>query len=247
MTNKTQTTPEGIVLISHTLCPYVQRAAIALAEKNIPFKRVFIDLANKPDWFWAMSPLGKVPLLQHGDEVIFESAVILEYIEDITSEPLHPANPLERAKHRGLIEYGSNILNAIGGLYSAPDAEVFDAKAQELSQRFQWIEKTLSEGPYFSGADFSLVDATFGPIFRYFNLFDKIGDFGILSDKPKVTAWRTSLNARASVQDAVATEYPELLRAFVKNRGTHLSHLLASAEAPSSLTNALKQDQSAVI
>ncbi len=85
---------DKLTLISHTLCPYVQRAAIALAEKHIEFTRVFIDLSDKPDWFEEMSPLGKVPLLQVGDEVIFESAVILEYIEDTTGHPLHPANAL---------------------------------------------------------------------------------------------------------------------------------------------------------
>ncbi len=50
-------------LISHKLCPYVQRAVIALNEKGAAFERVDIDLANKPDWFLKISPLGKVPVL----------------------------------------------------------------------------------------------------------------------------------------------------------------------------------------
>lgn len=56
------TTP--ITLVSFALCPYVQRAAIVLAEKNVPFTRIDVDLDDKPDWFRAISPLGKVPLLQ---------------------------------------------------------------------------------------------------------------------------------------------------------------------------------------
>jgi len=70
-----------LTLVSFDLCPYVQRAAIALAEKGVPFERRDVDLANKPDWFEAISPLGKVPLLQVDDEVLFESAVIVEYLE----------------------------------------------------------------------------------------------------------------------------------------------------------------------
>ncbi|TIT82812.1 MAG: glutathione S-transferase family protein, partial [Mesorhizobium sp.] len=109
-------------LVSHHLCPYVQRAAIALAEKGVPFERVNVDLANKPDWFRAVSPLGKVPLLrvrQGGKkEVIFESAVILEFLEETETTPLHPADPLMRARHRAWIEFGSAILNAIGRFYS---------------------------------------------------------------------------------------------------------------------------------
>ena len=64
-------------LVSHELCPYVQRAAIALAEKGVAFERADIDLAAKPDWFRAASPLGKVPLLLvDGGAVLFESAAI---------------------------------------------------------------------------------------------------------------------------------------------------------------------------
>ena len=50
-----------LTLISHRLCPYVQRAVISLTEKSALFKRVDVDLANKPDWFKAISPLGKTP------------------------------------------------------------------------------------------------------------------------------------------------------------------------------------------
>jgi glutathione S-transferase len=67
-------------LISHQLCPYVQRAVIALTEKGTAFERIDIDLANKPDWFLAISPLGKTPVLQVSETPIFESAVILEYL-----------------------------------------------------------------------------------------------------------------------------------------------------------------------
>ncbi len=91
---------ETLKLISHKLCPYVQRAVISLTEKGVPFERVDIDLDNKPDWFLKISPLGKVPVLQVGDKVVFESAVILEYLEEIQPKPLHPKDPLTRAEHR---------------------------------------------------------------------------------------------------------------------------------------------------
>jgi glutathione S-transferase len=50
---------QPLTLISHALCPYVQRASIALGEKAVAFERVYVDLANKPAWFEALSPLGK--------------------------------------------------------------------------------------------------------------------------------------------------------------------------------------------
>src|ERR1041384_319418 len=117
-----------LTLISHHLCPYVQRIAIALAEKGVAFERVTVDLANKPDWFKALSPLGKTPVLVVGETAIFESAVILEYLEDTQPTPLHPQDPLRRAEHRSLVEFGSAVLNDIWGLYSAPDAAAFEVK-----------------------------------------------------------------------------------------------------------------------
>src|ERR1700738_812309 len=107
-------------LISHKLCPYVQRAVIALTEKGVSFERIDIDLANKPDWFLKVSPLGKTPAVLVGEHAIFESAVILKYLEETQPKPLHPADALRRAEHRAFIEYGSAVLNDIAGLYSAP-------------------------------------------------------------------------------------------------------------------------------
>ena len=123
-------------LISHKLCPYVQRAVIALTEKGVPFERIDIDLANKPDWFLKISPLGKTPVLLVGDTAIFESAVILEYLEETQPNPLHPADPLARAEHRAWIEFDSAVLNDIAGLEVATDEATFAAKAKQLRAKF---------------------------------------------------------------------------------------------------------------
>src|SRR5712675_1887394 len=101
-----------LTLISHKLCPYVQRAVIALNEKGVPFERVDIDLANKQDWFLKLSPLGKVPVLivrsDEGEVALFESNVICEYIEETQAGvKLHLENPLQRAQHRAWMEFGS--------------------------------------------------------------------------------------------------------------------------------------------
>ena len=218
-------------LISHKLCPYVQRAVIALTEKGVPFERIDIDLANKPDWFLAISPLGKTPVLLVGDVPIFESAVILEYLEETQPKPLHPADPLRRAEHRGWIEFGSAVLNDIAGFYAAPDQATFNAKTSQLEQRFARLEARVAAAPWFDGENFSLVDAVFGPVFRYFDVFDEIGDFGILADKPKLARWRQALAARPSVRAAVSADYPALLRAFIERRNSWLSGLQARAAA----------------
>lgn len=222
----------ALTLVSHHLCPYVQRAAISLDEKAVPFERVYVDLANKPDWFLAISPLGKTPVLKVGDRAIFESAVILEYLEETQPNSLHPTDPLTRAEHRAWIEFGSSVLNDIWSLYVAPDAAALEAKANALAAKFAQIERRLGQEPYFDGEHFSLVDAVFGPVFRYFDVFDRIGDFGMLAGKPKVSAWREALALRPSIKAAVGDDYEARLWSFLEARKSHLSRLMTDAGGP---------------
>ena len=218
-------------LISHKLCPYVQRAVIALTEKGVSFERIDIDLANKPDWFLKISPLGRTPVLIVGEHAIFESAVILEYLEETQERPLHPADSIARAEHRAWIEFGSAVLNDIAGFYTASDEATFEARAAQLAQKFARLEARVAASPWFDGETFSLVDAVFGPAFRYFDVFDEIADFGILAAKPKLARWRASLTVRPSVKSAVSADYPALLQDFIERRRSYLSQLQARAAA----------------
>lgn len=203
-------------LVSFDLCPYVQRAAIVLAEKGIPFTRRDVDLSNKPDWFKAISPLGKVPLLMVGQEVLFESSVIVEYLEEVTDQPLHPADPLTRARHRAWMEFGSAMLADIWVVETTKDDALFAQKRAALRDKALRLEAALGQGPFFAGTAFSIVDAVFAPVFRYFDVFDQITDLGTFADLPKLAAWRKALAARPSVIAAVRPDYPDLLHAFLR-------------------------------
>ena len=222
----------ALILVSYDLCPYVQRAAIALFEKSVPFERLNIDLSDKPDWFKAISPLGKVPLLRvaqtdGAEAVLFESNVICEYIEETQPGPmLHPADPLERARHRGWMEFASAILADIYGLETTQDGDVFDAKRAAVVSKLSRVEEALGSGPFFAGDRFSLVDAAYAAVFRYFDLFDTLVDLQVFTGLPKVQAWRTSLAQRPSVRRAVTDDYLELLQQFLER---HQAHLLTLA------------------
>ena len=222
-------------LISFALCPYVQRAAIVLAEKGVPFERVNIDLANKPDWFLKLSPLGKVPVLvveQDGRErVLFESAVIAEYLDETIAPQLHPADPLEKAQHRAWIEFASALLADIYGYYTAADEQAFLQKREAIAAKLSRIEEQLGEGPYFAGGRFGLVDAAFAPAFRYFELFDRITGPELFEGKPKLQAYRKALAERASVRGAVTPTYLDELRDFIRARGSYMAGLIEPALA----------------
>ncbi len=223
-------------LVSHHLCPYVQRAAIALAEKGVKFDREWIDLSNRPDWFKAASPLGKVPLLMISDEkaekptVLFESAVIVEYLEETEQNPLHPTAPLERARHRAWIEFASGMLNGIGRLYNALNDRQLTVEADKIRAMFQRLEDDMAErpipweGPYFSGKSFSLVDTAFGPVFRYLDMFETAADLHLLARyHHRVIKWRHAVAIRPSVQNAIDAGYPNRLRDFLVQKGTAIS------------------------
>lgn len=227
--------PHALTLISHPLCPYVQRAAVAMAEKGIAIERIDIDLGDEPAWFLQLSPLGKTPVLLVDGQPVFESAVICEYLDETVAPRLHPQDALARARHRGWMEFGSAVLSAIGAFYSAPDEAALADRAAALQRLFAQVEAQLAlrseAGPYFAGARFTLVDAVFGPVFRYFDVFDRIGDFGVFTGLPHVAVWRAALAARPSVAGAVGADYGDRLRAFLRARQGALAARMAQAVA----------------
>lgn len=220
---RTRPVSPPLVLVSHALCPYVQRAAIVLAEKGLAFERRDIDLAHKPAWFLAVSPLGKTPVLLVDGAAIFESAVICEYLEDTALPRLHPRDAVRRAQHRAWMEIASALLNTIAAFYNAADEAALQARAADIRARFVQIEAELGVGPYFDGDAFCMVDAAFAPAFRYFDTFDRIADFGVWRGLPKLQRWRAALSARPSVMAAVSSAYADRLQGFLRARGSALS------------------------
>jgi glutathione S-transferase len=125
------------------------------------------------------------------------------------------------------MEFGSAILGDLWGLETTTDPATFESKRQALAAKFARVEAALGAGPFFTGEAFSLVDAVFAPVFRYFDVFDELADLGIFEDAPKVRAWRAELAKRPSVRTAVGVDYPQLLRAFLARHDAHLLKLAA--------------------
>lgn len=137
---------EKITHISFALCPYVQRAVIMLNEKGVAFERINIDLANKPEWFLQISPQGKVPVLKVGDEVLFESAAIVEYLDEVYGPRLHPHDPIARARHRAWMEFGSAVLSDNWTIATAKTQEAFDAAVTAVRTKLTRLEGELGKG-----------------------------------------------------------------------------------------------------
>ena len=209
-----------IELISFDLCPFVQRSVITLLEKNIPFKRTNIDLANKPAWFLGISPLGKVPVLRINGSILFESAVINEYLDEITPPSMHPEDPLQKAVNRAWIEYASELSNLSFRMLITDDKNVVEQCLQALRDKFEFLDKNLSAAPFFNGAAFSLIDAAYAPVFiRIAYLLKQAVDDVVPPGCSRVLAWSDAILARPSVQGSIIDRFTELATERFKKRG----------------------------
>jgi glutathione S-transferase len=194
-------------LISYLLCPYVQRAAIVLEEKGLPYDRVNIDLENKPQWFTEISPLGRVPLLIIDNEsVLFESSVIAEFIDEDTGGGLLSTNTMEKARQRQWIEFASAVLTSIFRFSIAETDEAYSDSRQELDIKWQTVEDTISDGPFFSGNDFSLVDAAYAPALHNCTILESLTGEDFFRGMPKIRKWRDKLLSRDTVRNAIGEE-----------------------------------------
>ncbi|MET0094510.1 MAG: glutathione S-transferase family protein [Sedimenticola sp.] len=212
----------SLELVSFVICPFVQRAVITLREKGVSFEVTYIDVENPPDWFKEISPFGKVPLLKVDGEVLFESAIINEYLDEIHPPALHPDDPLTRAKHRGWIEFGSNLLFEQVKLILAKDEDEFQQQRESLGGSFARLAQEVSDGPFFSGSDFSLVDAAYAPLFMRFELLrQKRPDLEEILPT-RLQNWSRNLLAHPSVKSSVTDDFEAQYIAFFQAKGSYL-------------------------
>lgn len=216
-------------LISFKLCPYVQKAVLTLLQKNVDFDIEYIDLMDPPDWFKEISPLGKVPVVQVGDQVIFESSVIVEYLDEAYGEPLHPADLVLKAQNRSWMEFGNECLMNGFNLIMTPDEDGFNEQIESMLSKLDRIEKQLSGSQFFNGDAVSLVDLSFAPLFQRLSFLEAyIPQLKDTSRHPKVTRWAENLMQLPIMPESAVPELEQLYDGMMKNRGGHIKSLLAA-------------------
>jgi glutathione S-transferase len=140
-------------------CPYCARVRIVLAEKVLPYDTVVVDLEDRPAWIYEKNPLGKVPVLEEGDFILPESAVIIEYLEERYPEPpLWPADPAERAAGRLLVERFDQLSRPYYALRRGEE----DARAR-LDTELTGLDSLLNGRSFLTGREFGLADAAYLP------------------------------------------------------------------------------------
>lgn len=194
----------SLKLISFVLCPFVQRAVIALKEKNVDFSLEYIDLSDPPDWFKKLSPLGKVPLIQIDGEVIFESSVIIDYLDEVYEPRLHPSDPLMRAQHKSWIEYGSGLLMDQHAVCAAQDEETYREKSEIFRRNLLRLISPIASGLFAGNRRFSMVDVAYAPLFMRMEILDEYTAAQPAEAYPEsLVSWGQSLLRRPSVAASV--------------------------------------------
>ena len=161
-----------IVLYEHPLSPYAQKIKIALREKELDFEvrtPPGLGAGQEDPELAAASPRGEVPALIHGNTTIFDSTIILDYLEEaFPTPPLLPESPARRARSRQIEEVMDTHYEAINwGLSeiryfrraTGQLAQTLTAAASDQTRRFQqWLEDLLGEDPWFEGETFGRTD-----------------------------------------------------------------------------------------
>lgn len=206
---------------------------IALRAKSVEFETTYINLREKPDWFLKLSPHGKVPVLLVDDQPLFESNAIAEYLDETVEPRLHPADPIERARHRAWTDFTPDFSSGLSGVYYAKTKAASDAAHDMARNRLDRIEFALandaSDGPFFGGDRLCLVDAAYAPFFQRFMMADRLLQTGLLDGYPKAKAWADALLATDIVKGSVADVFPAEFDANLTRRETYTASLMRNA------------------
>ena len=222
------------LLVSFKTCPWVQRAAIVLREKKIEFEFRHIDPDNRPDWFLAISPHKKVPVLRLDDRVsLFESNAIAEYLDEAIAPRLHLEDPVERAINRAWTDYVPTFADAVTATAYADSEADFVKAAAKIPVPFERLEKALEKqgsGPFFNGVKYSLVDAAYAPFLQRYVFLDRIKPLGHIEAFPRLKAWCDALLQRPSTHSFPPAEFEAMYREALKRRKKWVSQFVDAAK-----------------
>ena len=186
---------------------------ILLRAKDVEFDVTYVNLRDKPDWFLEISPHGKVPVLKVGDEILFESSAIAEYLDEVVTPRLHPEDAIARAKNRAWTDFTPTFAGALSKIHYAKTREDMEAAVEAAPAVLTKVENALAgrgnDGPYFNGPEISLVDAAYAPFLQRYLLIDEGLKNDVLKDFPLVRAWAETLMADERVTGAVPDNFAD--------------------------------------
>ncbi|KAK4285184.1 hypothetical protein QN277_001915 [Acacia crassicarpa] len=198
-----------VVLLHATVSMFSMRARIALAEKGIEYEGREQDLMNKSDELLQMNPIHKkVPVLIHNGNVICESLIVVQYIDEVWKDqgnPLLPSDPYDRAQARFWADFVDKKVAEPASRVWTKKGEELEAAKKEFIAALKQLEEVLGDKPYFGGEVFGYVDLSLIPFYSWFYAYETCGSFKTEEHCPKFIAWAK----RCMQRDTVAKSLPD--------------------------------------
>ena len=207
---------------------------IVLRAKTVDFKVTDVDLGNKPDWFLDISPHGQVPVLVVDELPLFESNAIAEFLEETLPPPLHPRDPVRRARNRAWTDFTPAFSGGLYDLYWCGSEAELPAKRAAARKRIAKLEGAIAgergnDGPFFNGEELSLVDAAYAPFLQRLAIVEEKAPIGALEGFPLVRAWSDALVADPRVVDSVDASFRDRFIGNLVARGCYAGAFFAEA------------------
>jgi glutathione S-transferase len=198
-------------------CPFAQRALLALSAKGIEHDVINCCLGpNKPQFLKDANPNGEVPVLLHDGNILYESDIIVEYVDEVFPQgrKLCPTDALSLAKGRILIKnFGSKVIPRFYKTLHDPNDENRDNLLNALDA---WVEKPLRQlgTPFFGGQDYNFVDVNNWPWLERLDALQEL-NLVVALDKdrfPKFLEYAKRMKAAPGISELVHT--PEEFKTF---------------------------------
>lgn len=209
-------------LISFKICPFAQRSSLLLKEKQVDFELAFINPEAPPEWFSALSPTGKVPVLDIDGTAIFESSVIAEYLDEVNPPSIHPSEPLLKATNRAWVEHTSGIYMSLFQLMMAKEQAAFEEAKNNIDQQLGRLAQVAANTPWFNGDAFSMVDIAAAPIAVRLDIIKTLTQMDFLSEYANLAQWFERLLQRKTVQASYVPELKDILAMRMKSNKSYI-------------------------
>lgn len=155
-----------MTLFSSATSPYSHRTRIVLAEKNITHEVHNVDDGEKHEDLMDLNPYNTVPTLVDRDLVLYDSRIIMEYLDErFPHPPLMPVDPVSRAKSKlFMYRIDRDMYTIVDEFEAGPDSRTATKLRKQLKDSLTLISPIFEQKPYFMSEEFTLVDCCFAPL-----------------------------------------------------------------------------------
>lgn len=212
-------------LICNDSCPFAQRTEILLKLGGINYKKKYIDLSNKPEWFKELSPFNKIPVLTANKIPIFESNVINSFLNQAFKLNLNPKNIIEAFSNKSWMEFCDELHKDMFKWASAPSNSYSEIES-DMFKKLEILNKKV-KGKFFNGDNLNLIDITFAPFLIRLDFIDSHFSSPFLRDFPKIRAWIESILSDEYIFDTFNDELESKFIKKIISLNKHMASLLS--------------------